>query len=107
MWLAKPLFGKVIQPCFGQGHPALLPAMSSVYRCRTPLDQISVRRRQRMRVMVVDDNVDATASLGQLLELMGHEVKLALDGPTALEAARQFRPDVLLLDLGMPGMSGY
>jgi signal transduction histidine kinase/integral membrane sensor domain MASE1/ActR/RegA family two-component response regulator len=59
------------------------------------------------RVLVVDDNADAADSLAQLLRLAGHEVRVAYDGPAALEAARTYRPDAVLLDIGLPGMSGY
>jgi PAS domain S-box-containing protein len=66
-----------------------------------------VRARRRSRVLVVDDNVDAATSLALLLKLDGHDVKLAHDGPGALSAARGFTPQVILLDIGLPGMSGY
>ncbi len=59
------------------------------------------------RVLVVDDNRDAAESLGTLLRMLGHEVYLAFDGLTALEAARRYRPDLVLLDIGLPGMHGY
>jgi CheY-like chemotaxis protein len=59
------------------------------------------------RVLVVDDNVDAAESTALLLRFLGHEVQVAHDGPSALEAARQFRPEIVLLDIGLPGMSGY
>jgi signal transduction histidine kinase/DNA-binding response OmpR family regulator len=59
------------------------------------------------RVLVVDDHVDAAASLAMLLRLYGHEVRTAADGLTALEEARSFRPEVVLLDIGLPGMDGY
>ena len=58
------------------------------------------------RVLVVDDNFDAADSLGQMLRLQGHEVKIAHDGPAALELAAAFAPDVALLDIGLPGMNG-
>ena len=58
------------------------------------------------RVLVVDDNEDSAESLATLLRLDGHEVALAYDGPAALAAAERFRPDVMLLDLGLPHMSG-
>jgi signal transduction histidine kinase/ActR/RegA family two-component response regulator len=61
----------------------------------------------RRRVLVVDDNADAAESLAMLLRLEGQEVRVAHDGPAALEAARAERPNVIFLDIGMPGMDGY
>ena len=59
------------------------------------------------RVLVVDDNSDAALSLGRLLEGAGHHVATALDGPSALEIAAEFRPEAAVLDLGLPGMDGF
>jgi two-component system CheB/CheR fusion protein len=59
------------------------------------------------RVLVVDDNVDLARGLARLLKLLGHEVQMVHDGPSALEAARAFRPVVVLLDIGLPGLDGY
>jgi CheY-like chemotaxis protein len=59
------------------------------------------------RVLVVDDNVDAADSLAMLVRLAGQEVRVAYDGPTALLIAEAFRPQVVFLDIGMPGMDGY
>ena len=59
------------------------------------------------RVLIVDDNVDAANMLGRLITLLGHEICVALDGPKALEALPTFLPDIVLLDIGMPGMNGY
>ncbi|HEX4613148.1 MAG TPA: ATP-binding protein [Urbifossiella sp.] len=59
------------------------------------------------RVLIVDDNADAAESLAALLGLQGHAVRTAADGPTALGAAAEFRPDLVLCDLGLPGMDGY
>jgi len=59
------------------------------------------------RILVVDDNVDAADSLATLLRLKGHVVRVARDGPTALTTARAERPEVVILDLGMPGMDGF
>ena len=58
-------------------------------------------------VLVVDDNVDAAQSLAMLLEMLGHEVRMAFDGPSALEAALDQRPDMVLLDIGLPGLNGF
>jgi PAS domain S-box-containing protein len=68
-----------------------------------------VRRRDvpHLRVLVVDDNVDTAESLAMLLKLYGHEVWPAHTGPKALEAAQAEQPDVILLDIGLPGMDGY
>jgi signal transduction histidine kinase/CheY-like chemotaxis protein len=60
-----------------------------------------------LRVLLVEDNLDAAEALGELLKMWGHSVKLAHDGPSALEIARRSRPDVVLLDIGLPGMDGY
>jgi two-component system CheB/CheR fusion protein len=58
-------------------------------------------------VLVVDDNVDAARSLSVLLRRAGHETQAAHDGQAAMEAVEAFRPDVILLDIGLPGMNGY
>jgi len=60
-----------------------------------------------LRVLVVEDNVDAADSLSLLLRLHGHTVQVARTGPTALDLASASRPDVVLLDVGLPGMDGY
>lgn len=60
-----------------------------------------------LRILVVDDNEDAANSLATLLEVMGHEVRTAYDGPEALVAAEEFLPAVALLDIGLPRLSGY
>jgi CheY-like chemotaxis protein len=58
-------------------------------------------------VLVIDDNRDAADSLAQLVSLLGHDVDVAYDGPTAIARARERPPDVVLCDLGLPGMTGY
>jgi CheY-like chemotaxis protein len=62
---------------------------------------------ERRRVLIVDDNVDAAAMLDGLLQALGHETTVTNDGAAALTVARDFRPDVALIDIGMPGMDGY
>jgi PAS domain S-box-containing protein len=64
-------------------------------------------KRARLRVVVADDNRDAADSLSVLLQLDGHEVSVAHDGVRALELIKQVRPQVALLDIGMPGLNGY
>ena len=58
-------------------------------------------------VLVVDDNRDSADSLAMLLRLTGNDVRVAYDGRQALQVAEEFQPDVVLLDIGLPGMSGY
>jgi PAS domain S-box-containing protein len=60
----------------------------------------------RRRVLVADDNLDAAESLTMLLTMMGHEVRAAHDGAQAVEQAEQFRPDLILMDVGMPKLDG-
>ena len=72
-----------------------------------PTEGGGAARSHRLRAIVVDDNVDAADSLADLLRLLGHEVQVAHDGPEGLAAARALRPDVVLLDIGLPGMDGY
>jgi DNA-binding response OmpR family regulator len=59
------------------------------------------------RVLVVDDNEDAADSLATLLNVLGYTVRVAYDGPDAIAAADEFRPDAALLDIGLPKLSGY
>jgi len=60
-----------------------------------------------LRVLVVDDNVDAANSLTMLLEHHGHRVETACDGARALDTACRWNPDLILLDIGLPGMDGF
>jgi two-component system CheB/CheR fusion protein len=67
-----------------------------------------VGTRRALRVLVVDDCQDQVTTLALLLKLWGHQALVASDGPTALDTALAHRPDVAVLDLGLPGcMDGY
>jgi PAS domain S-box-containing protein len=59
------------------------------------------------RVLIVDDNRDSAQSLAALVQVYGHEVQIAYDGPQAVRAADEYRPDIIVLDIGLPGLSGY
>jgi CheY-like chemotaxis protein len=61
----------------------------------------------RRRVLVVDDNRDAAESLADLVSVLGHVPEVAYDGPSALERARAMQPEIVLCDIGLPGMNGY
>jgi CheY-like chemotaxis protein len=67
----------------------------------------SDRRNGGRRVLVVDDNADAAESLADVVRMLGHAVDVAYDGPTAIEKVRANPPNVVLCDIGLPGMSGY
>ena len=64
-------------------------------------------RRRTRRILVADDNIDAGESLAMLLRLDGHEVQLATNGPEALDVFTRMRPEIAILDIGMPGLNGY
>jgi PAS domain S-box-containing protein len=71
-----------------------------------PSDEHGVAMTHALRVLVVDDNVDAADSLAELLTIWGHTARVAYDGLGVVEAARQFAPDVVLIDLGLPSIAG-
>lgn len=60
-----------------------------------------------LRILVVEDNIDQAHSLAELLELWGHDVVVAHDGLAGVERARSFRPDVIIMDIGLPLLDGY
>jgi CheY-like chemotaxis protein/signal transduction histidine kinase len=72
-----------------------------------PGTESSAETPSGLRVLVVDDNVDSATGMGQVLELWGYEAQIAYNGQEAIERAMSLRPDVVLLDIGLPGMSGY
>ena len=67
----------------------------------------TVDRSLTCRVLVVDDNRDSAETLAMLLELWNYDVRVVHDGPSALREAGAYQPHVVLLDIGLPGMSGY
>ncbi len=88
-----------------------LPALADAEQPKTPdlrgdmhLGHTGARKR---RVLVVDDNVDAAESIALILRHTGYEAACVYDGPTALVAAQDYQPDVFVLDIGLPGMTGY
>jgi signal transduction histidine kinase len=88
--------------------PLLPPATPAATGPDDRADLAVSRATTSRRILVVDDNVDAATSLARLLvTLDGHQVRVAHDGPSALELAGVFAPEVAILDIGMPGMDGY
>src|SRR6185295_6572535 len=110
--LAELHGGRVSVSSEGFGHGAeftvLLPAEANVPKPVAPLPPIhSVSSCQPRRVLVVEDQPALSRVTVALLEKLGHEVRAAADGPEALLAVREYNPEVVLLDIGLPGMDGY
>ena len=72
---------------------------------RTPVAIAAQERRSQ--ILIVEDNVDTASGLARLFHLHGHEIRTAHDGPQAINEAVAFRPEFVLLDIGLPGMDGY
>jgi CheY-like chemotaxis protein len=86
-----------------ENHP---PRPEKAPESRTFTPDSSGRRFEKLRVLIVDDNEDAATTLGRLLTLLGREVRVVHDGPRAIAEVVRFEPQVILMDLGMPGMDG-
>jgi len=97
---------------FGQGSEFVvrLPIADSRLPMEAKADDANqksaIGNRKSLRVLVVDDNVDLASTMSMLVQESGHEVRMAYDGSTALEAALDYRPHVMLLDIGLPGLNG-
>ncbi|MBL0419321.1 PAS domain-containing protein [Ramlibacter sp. AW1] len=102
----------VTSPGPGQGAtvtirlPLALPGPAPAETAQPSRPRDTARQRP-LRILVADDNQDAAELLKELVRSQGHEVRTAHDGASALDLARSFVPDLALLDIGMPGMSGY
>ena len=93
----------VARPAQTETHPRVAePAALSA--TASPTDAPAKRR---LRVLVVDDNADSADSLAMLLQLIGHDSTIARNGEQAVETASSYRPDVVLMDIGLPGIDGY
>jgi CheY-like chemotaxis protein len=90
----------------GSTFRVLLPVTSGV-QVGDSLDSAGPFESVTRRVVVIDDNEDAAQIMALVLEALGSQVRIAYDGESALKAIAEFRPDVVLLDIGMPGMDGY
>ena len=103
--------GAVRAESSGQGRGAAFMVRLPLSEEAAAVEEIphsrAARPRQGRRVLVVDDNTDAAEAMAGVVEMLGHVAEIAYDGPSALEKARANTPDVVLCDIGLPGMSGY
>ncbi|HEX4144796.1 MAG TPA: response regulator [Pirellulales bacterium] len=104
--------GKIEARSMGTGHGSEFVVRMPTVAAREPEAQElpahpAANNATTLRILVVDDNEDGANSLGQMLEMMGNEVQVAHDGLAAIEAAAVFRPQMILLDIGMPKLDGY
>lgn len=92
----------------GSAFTLRLPALSTM---GTPnvksTDESVIHPTRSLRILLVEDNKDAAEMLLSLLDLLGHEVRSVEDGPSAVAVAAEYQPQVILMDIGLPGMDGY
>ncbi len=91
-------------PGRGSTFTVSLPTLTEGQSTATLAQEV---RRDSLRLLIVDDNPDATLTLSMLLELNGYEVHSRTSGKAGLQAAEELRPEVILLDIGMPELDGY
>jgi len=84
--------------------PKIAPGVGESHSFAAPESTTDTATR---RILIIDDNQDAADSLGRLMELQHHQVRTAYDGTAGLAAMEEFKPEVVLLDIGLPGMNGY
>jgi len=102
-----------VSSALGQGSEFLVRL--PIEDCRLKIEEkeentdqkLAIKNRKSLRVLVVDDNVDSAKTIGMLLQASGHEIRIIYDGLAALDAALDFRPRVVLLDIGLPGLDGF
>lgn len=75
--------------------------------CGSAARDAGERQPKRLSVLIVEDHDEMASTTALMLRLWGHEVRVALDGPAALQATQDRLPDVVLLDIGLPGLDGY
>src|SRR4051812_18665475 len=94
-------------PGTGSEFVVRLPATSQAQAAPVAISAPEESALKRRRVLIADDNIDAGESLAMLLRLDGHDVELASNGPQAVELFDQMKPEIAILDIGMPGLNGY
>ncbi|MGQ0522852.1 MAG: hybrid sensor histidine kinase/response regulator [Betaproteobacteria bacterium] len=88
-------------------HVRLPRALAPIDRRSAAAENAGAPSVSRRRILVVDDHVDAARMLQLLLQCEGHDTRIAHDGPAALKAVEEFKPEFVFLDIGLPGMNGY
>jgi PAS domain S-box-containing protein len=94
-------------PGRGSRFTVRLPAAKKLSEPFSPDGPHSGPQMSRRRILLVDDNRDSVELMRTLLDCLGHQTHTAFDGPGAVQACREFRPEMVLLDIGLPGMTGY
>ena len=95
-------------PGLGSVFTVRLPLLAFAQTVATPATPALPRAAApRRRILIADDNRDSADSMGMILRATGHEVEVVYDGLEAVSAARRMQPEVMVLDIGMPGMNGY
>ena len=103
--------GKISATSKGLGHGSSftvrLPLAANVTAAIAAAPESPAPAGSALRILVVDDNIPSAKTTGWMLELIGHEFTIAHDGHAAIDLAKTFLPDVILLDIGLPGINGY
>jgi signal transduction histidine kinase/ActR/RegA family two-component response regulator len=95
-------------PGRGSEFTVRLPLLAAAEAGAAPAAPTALRANApRRRILIADDNRDSADSMGMILSATGHEVEVVYDGLDAVSAARRMQPEVMVLDIGMPGMNGY
>jgi signal transduction histidine kinase/DNA-binding response OmpR family regulator len=94
-------------PGRGSEFTVRLPAVTGDASANGNGQDLSEIPRGLRKILVVDDNVDSAETLAKLMRLQGHSVQVAFDGPSALQSVQADKPDVVILDLGLPGITGF
>jgi len=95
-------------PGTGSEFIVRLPVVSEESAVQAPdVDDAPAATKSLLRILVVDDNRDAADSLSEMLKMMGHDTRTAYDGQQGVDLAGEYRPDVILLDIGLPRLNGY
>jgi DNA-binding response OmpR family regulator len=97
------LNSRILKPMREANMPILLNTIAGTGSSPDKVERTSARRR----ILMVDDNTDGVASLSMLLAMIGHETATAFDGFEAISVAKEFKPDIVLLDLDLPKLHGY